>query len=142
MSQFDLFETGKFTLHSGDATFWRINADQLSAFDLRTLAALYAHHTRGYQEVVGIPRGGLAFANALRAHQQPKAPAQEHRRVLVVDDVLTTGSSMMKMRRELLDAQQIAGGIEVVGVVIFSRSKVVPGWITPIWRLPDSWARQ
>lgn len=135
MSRFDLFETGKFTLHSGAETFWRINAETLSAFDLRTLARMYAHYATGYQAVVSIPRGGNAFADALRSFQQPMAPAQEHRRVLIADDVLTTGASMMRTRRTLLDAQP---GIEVVGVVIFARGKI-PGWITAIWKLPGNW---
>jgi hypothetical protein len=76
--------------------------------------------TTNFKEVIGVPSGGLAFAEALKPYCTPDAHY-----TLIVDDVLTTGGSM----------QEAARNVEgpVGGIVVFSRTPLVPNWIFPIW---------
>lgn len=113
-----LFETGNFRLHSGQFSKWKINCETLYEEDLRTLAMVANERINRFGVVIGIPRGGLAFAEHM-AKYASTGPA------LIVDDVLTTGASMEKMKKVIPDAQ---------GLVIFARGPV-PDWITPIFRM-------
>lgn len=79
-------------------------------------------------DVVGIPRGGLRFAAALRPYAVLHSDT-----VLIVDDVLTTGASMKEMR-SLKESQ----GYHTIGLVIFAR-KQPPTWVEPIFRAPFGW---
>ena len=79
---------------------WKIDSTALSPSDWECLAAIYADGAPPVGEVVGIPRGGLAFAKALQKHTTPWSHA-----LLVADDVYTTGASMTLA----LDALRSAG---------------------------------
>lgn len=94
-----------FNLHSGQRSSFLIDCEALTDEDLQALASLALPKIRPFGEVVGIPRGGLRFAEVLRQHsgQGPR---------LVVDDVITTGQSM-------LDVLRLVNGSK--GLVIFSR---------------------
>lgn len=105
-----LFRTGSFELHAGGASNFLIDADNLSDGDLGALAALVAPQLTPYSEVIGIPRGGLRFAKALEEYMGSEGGR------LVVDDVLTTGMSMLEVMH--------AGD---KGVVIFNRGRRMPG---------------
>lgn len=108
-------------LHSRGTTEWKIDCDALTDEDIEMLAHVVSKHFT-FCHVVGVPEGGLKFADALR----PYATSNAKDSVLIVDDVLTTGSSMTNARRDLGE------NANVKGVVIFSRSKC-PDWITPIF---------
>src|SRR5688572_33099410 len=88
-----LFQSGKFHLHSGAVAHWKIDCDALTDDDLATLAEMAAPFVlNGFGSVEGVPKGGLRFArhfSHLRGHTD---------RVLIVDDVLTTGKSMEEQR--------------------------------------------
>lgn len=114
----DLFQLGRFRLHSGHESGWKIDCDALSDGDLAALAAIGAAQLGvSFGEVVGIPRGGLRFAEALRRHADPSSRA-----VLIVDDVLTTGNSMFAERDRLVRL----GHVAVYGLVIFARTNANP----------------
>jgi orotate phosphoribosyltransferase len=119
MTLMGLFNLGKFTLHSGGTCSYKIDCDYLTAEDLEALA-LIGSSLVTFGSVTGIPRGGLRFATALEQYvtQGP---------VLIVDDVLTTGSSMMEAKRQYPDA---------VGLVIFSKKKP-PDWVKAIFTMSD-----
>lgn len=111
-----LFQQGEFNLHSGAKSGWKIECDALTDADLEALAARVAQRM-DFGDVVGVPRGGLRFANALKCYVT-SGP------MLIVDDVLTTGRSMQEMRQAHPDAN---------GLVIFSRG-ICPPWVRPIFQ--------
>ena len=60
----------------------------------------------------------------------------ENSNILIVDDVLTTGKSMIERRQQLID-HKIKKEL-IKGVVLFSRGKC-PKWVTPIFTLNKKW---
>lgn len=130
----DLFLPGPFRSHSGVELPFKIDCDALSDGDLATLAQVVGTRpwTR-FNDVYGIPRGGLRFAEALKPYAL-SVPKKQDRRVLIIDDVLTTGNSMLQMR-EMLRADGLP--TEYIGVVIFARGPC-PDWVRPIFR-HDPW---
>lgn len=116
-----LFQQGKFRLHSGRRSWFKIECAYLAPEDWVALAKLISDYL-DFKDVVGVPTGGLKLAEALKFYRKDA----RFRRLptLLVDDVLTTGKSMDKMR------QKIEG--DVIGVVVFARGPV-PKWIFPIF---------
>src|SRR5262245_411731 len=110
-----LFELGEFILSSGQKSNFKINCDALSFQDWRTLAWLLVKRLPKFGEVEGVPRGGIPLANALKPFRSPS------KTLLIVDDVLTTGNSMEKLR----------AGREAIGAVIFARNEPAR-WIIPL----------
>ncbi len=116
----NLFEKKKWIMHSGTESNFKIECDALTLEDWDTIAHLVAKRI-SFVSAVGVPEGGLKFAEALRQYKKSSGP------LLIVDDVLTTGASMEKMK-----------GIytTVMGIVLFARGKC-PDWITPIFRMNE-----
>ena len=110
----NLFERKTFNSHSGLPLQWKVECDALTDKDLSTLAFLVSLKFQ-FGTVIGVPTGGLRFAAAL----QPYCTSGPR---LVVDDVLTTGNSIMEYKEFDDD----------IGVVIFSRG-ICPDWVTPIF---------
>ncbi len=121
-----LFSTGLFTSHSGRLLGWRINAEALTYADVKTLAAAAARILPPFSFVHGIPKGGLPMAEQMVGHHTAYT-----RRLLIVDDVLTTGASMEEVRSRFSQSWP-----EVIGLVIFARGPC-PDWVTPIFTLND-----
>jgi hypoxanthine phosphoribosyltransferase len=121
-----LIRYGEFTSHSRVSLPWKIDCDALTELDFLALAEI-VRQTMSYSEAIGIPRGGLRFAAALRPHCRPGYPA------LIVDDVLTTGRSMEEARRIHWSVFPHA---PVCGVVIFARGPV-PDWVWPIFTVAE-----
>lgn len=105
-----LFIKKNFISHAGLALDWKIECDNLTDEDLETLAYV-AGKMFCFQNVVGIPRGGLRFAEKLRPYCRPLP----HLPTVVVDDVLTTGISMKEMLAKYPNS---------FGLVIFNRGKM------------------
>lgn len=119
----NLFQLGQFFLHSRGTSEWKIDCEKgLVDEDLQMLAHVVSKHFK-FCHVVGVPEGGLRFADALRSY----ATTNVKDPVLIVDDVLTTGSSMTVARKNLGENSN------VIGVVIFSRGKSLD-WVTPIFQ--------
>lgn len=106
-----LFELGDFRLHSGEQSAWKIECDALTDADLKALASRAASRI-DFGDVLGVPRGGLRFAAALRPYVK-----HGHHPMLIVDDVLTTGRSVQELRQKHPGA---------IGLVIFSRGICPP----------------
>lgn len=115
----NLFVRQNFTSHSGQFLTWKIEFDALTDEDIETLAWMIAEQ-RGFGRVIGIPSGGLRLAKALRKYSTPGGT------LLIVDDVLTTGSSMQ--------AEGEKHSEPVQGFVIFARGPC-PSWITPLFQM-------
>lgn len=122
-----LFQSGDFTLHSGQKSNFKIDCDALTDEDIEHLALQFAWRLR-FEEIVGIPRGGLRLAAALEKYAGIMGP------LLIVDDVLTTGASMEAKRQEILAKDP---DMPIIGAVIFSRMVPPPSWITPLFVMND-----
>ncbi|HEV2099314.1 MAG TPA: hypothetical protein VGR45_10355 [Stellaceae bacterium] len=114
-----LFKAGEFRAHSGGLLPWKIDCDALSTEELAALAGIVARKIK-FGAVIGIPRGGLRFAQQLSRYRKAGEAA------LIVDDVLTTGASMERYRESSGD----------IGVVIFARGPC-PDWVRPIFAVGD-----
>lgn len=119
-----LFRLGEFKAHSGRILPWKIECDALTDGDLATLAHI-AHDLVGpWSGVIGVPTGGLRFAEACAVLSTDVGP------VLIVDDVLTTGGSMEEYRAKV----DMTG---TKGLVIFARGQCA-GWVTPIFTMSEA----
>lgn len=116
-----LFQTGEFILHSGQKVSWKIECDALTPEDWAGLAAIAIERLPAFGLVVGVPTGGVPFADALR-------PYVTSGPTLIADDVLTTGGSMKDHRLSFLD-------VETIGVVAFNRTGVELPWVTSLFTL-------
>lgn len=115
----NLFQSGVFKLASGGYSNWKIECDALTKEDWATLAAMAYEVLPPFGEVVGVPRGGIPFANALRDYI-----TVGHVNLLIAEDVVTTGKSI----------NQYKDGDSTIGVCVFAREKC-PDWITPLFRM-------
>jgi len=120
----NLFQEGAFNARSGVLP-WKVECDALSDADWHWAAARIAEKF-WVREVFGIPTGGMKLATALMEYRETHGEC-----LLIVDDVLTTGGSMERMRRKTALALI---GVPRVGVVMFARVRPA-AWINPIWQL-------
>ena len=120
----NLFNIGKYLLHSGKKSEFKIDCDALNVTELGTLVSLIIKKIPSFKEVIGVPTGGNRLESILKPYQK-----EDSNIVLIVDDVLTTGSSMEKIKNLY--------NCEVLGVVIFARGKC-PDWIIPIFELNEN----
>lgn len=118
----NLFRLGDFRLHSGTFSTWKIDCDALTDDDIECLADLGRKLVGTFGQAFGIPEGGNRLAKAMERWADPWSP-----RILIVDDVLTTGLSMENARQML---PPHAG--EAVGLVIFARGPCAP-WVKAIF---------
>jgi hypothetical protein len=84
-----LFRRGEFVSAAGLTLPFKIECDSLSSEDWECIAYVGSQMLRPFGRVIGVPRGGLALAAAMRAYVTPGSLTP-----LVVDDVWTTGKSM------------------------------------------------
>lgn len=121
-----LFRLGSFKLHSGGTSNWKIDMDALDDEDVAAIAMLGARMVGPFDCVSGIPRGGLRLAEAMSEYVSDDMCAP----CLIVDDVLTTGKSMEKAKRDL--ESEAAPGTRVVGLVAFARGPLPP-WVKAVF---------
>jgi hypothetical protein len=115
----NLFQLGDFVLHDGRYSRFKIECDALAAGDWDALAVMLLDALPfRYGEVEGVPSGGYPLAGRMRQWSKPGE------RLLIVDDVLTSGGSMEQQR----------AGREAIGGVAFSRG-VCPSWVTPLFQM-------
>lgn len=119
-----LFQMKTFTGHSGGVLGWKIKCEYLNSLDIDCFAQLIARRVK-FRNVYGIPRGGSVLANALRDYTNHWAT-----KILIVDDVLTTGGSMEEFREHLLN-EGVEDKENIQGVVLFARGPC-PSWVTQV----------
>ena len=122
MSRNNIFQHGLFQLSNGEISYWKIECDALTNKDWETFALLIAQYC-SFSEVVGVPRGGIPLAKELNKYAIPNSNLP----ILIVDDVLTTGSSMENYR------DQIDTTRDIIGYVVFARD-VPPKWINVLFQ--------
>jgi hypothetical protein len=115
-----LFEKKTFTMHSGDVGHWKIECNALTDVEINTLAYIISSKLK-FNDVIGIPKGGIRIAKALDKYKSNKGCC------LIIDDVLTTGNSME-------EAKKLHSDKDVIGVVLFARAKC-PEWIIPLFQM-------
>lgn len=104
--------TAPFTMHGGGTSYWKIECDHLSDGDIEWFAKAITNACSPFGAVVGIPRGGLRLAEALQG-----SCLTGHRTLLIVDDVFTTGTSMVEYCEKYKDQYE-----NIIGAVMFNRS--------------------
>ncbi len=120
----NLFEAGTFTGASGKKLDFKLECDALTEEDIKTIAGVAGPKLQ-FKEALGVPRGGVPIANEFTPYVDSKS-----KKVLLVDDVWTTGFSMNKYREELGLSED-----EVIGFVIFARG-AYPDWVHPFFAMP------
>lgn len=113
-----LFQFGNFHLSSGDVSNFKIDCDALTDRDIETVAIMLKERLPNFGSVEGVPSGGLRLAKVME-HYITEGP------LLIVDDVLTTGRSIERLRN----------GRTAIGAVIFSRKMVYVSWITSLFQM-------
>lgn len=118
----NLFQKADIILSSGKKSDFKIECDALTNEDWECLAYLISKMTK-FKMVYGVPRGGKKLEKCLEKY------CIEDRILpnLICDDVLTTGSSMNKIKSSY-------SSVNMIGVVIFARGKC-PDWITPVFQM-------
>lgn len=117
------------TLASGRTSEFKIECDALTPEDIDAAAWLMAklaqERVYSWHKVVGVPRGGVPLAEAIDRLfvTNPKS-----RRLLVVDDVWTTGYSMGKF----IDSLDLPNNTIVVPVVLFARGGMLHPKMNPM----------
>lgn len=125
----DLFSLGKFTLHSGQKSFFKIDCDALTAGEVACLARLILDRVPPFGAVVGVPSGGDRLAAALAMNCRDACP-----RVLIVDDVYTTGDSIVRQREQVIKDLRCHRS-DIVGIVLFAREPIDASWVTAVFQL-------
>lgn len=129
-----LFKSVTFTAASGKQLGFKVECDGFTTADWREIAAIVAPRILPFREVHGVPRGGVMLADSLRPYYNTGS-----KRILVVDDVWTTGGSM----GTFID-KCVRGGasyvnresMEFAGLVLFARGDdVLPPWVDAFWKL-------
>lgn len=126
-----MFEFGWFLSHSKFQLPWKIECDSFTDEDWESFAKLI-NWKFAFGSVHGVPTGGDKLESACKHYCTEGYPP------LIVDDVLTTGKSMIEMR----DKVRKETGWEtqtINGVVLFDRKMYTtrPLWIWPIFTVND-----
>ena len=125
----DLFQSVDFKSHSGLDLTWKIECDVLTDSEWSSICKMILELSPPFREAVGIPRGGIKLANLLNEH----ASGKEDDPICIVDDVLTTGGSMIDYR-EGIDIERWQKSC-AIGWVVFARVKP-PKWIKALFQMP------
>ena len=128
-----LLQNEKFVSNAGLELDFKIDCDFLTDDDIECVTQYIISRTPAFCEVVGVPRGGCRLMNALRQYKEHSFDND----ILIVDDVMTTGGSMERMRETVHEAivdGSIAFTGNIVGWVIFVRNEM-PDWINAMFKM-------
>lgn len=128
-----LFVNSPFQSHSGQSLPFKIECDNLSDEELDVFVNMIQNACKSYNSlkfssVMGVPSGGTRIADKLQQYTDETA-----NRLLIIDDVLTTGKSMEEYKAKAMCAGWNKENI--YGIVLFSRADFCPYWVVPIYEL-------
>ena len=122
----NIFQQVDFKSHAGLDLRWKIECDGVSKKEWKCLAEMILdYEKRPFQSAIGIPRGGVFLGALLNEYSTQKFDDP----YLIVDDVLTTGGSMVDFRKEHFS------GKETFGWVVFARG-FPPQWCRSLFQMP------
>jgi hypothetical protein len=122
----NIFQQVDFKSHAGLDLSWKIECDGVSKKEWKCLAEMILdYEKRPFQSAIGIPRGGVMLGSFLNQYSTQKLDDP----YLIVDDVLTTGGSMVDFRKEHFS------GKETFGWVVFARG-FPPQWCRSLFQMP------
>jgi orotate phosphoribosyltransferase len=121
-----LIKFANFISHSGLNLNYKIDCDFLTNEDIEEIAKIVNSEIT-FGSVYGIPRGGTRLEKALVKYINPNLDSSK---LLIVDDVLTTGNSMQEAKDKFTNC-------EVIGFVIFARGPC-PNWIWSLFTTSTS----
>ena len=122
----NIFQQVDFKSHAGLDLRWKIECDGVSKKEWKCLAEMILdYEKRPFQSAIGIPRGGVMLGSYLNEYSTQKLDDP----YLIVDDVLTTGGSMVDFRKEHFS------GKETFGWVVFARG-FPPQWCRSLFQMP------
>ncbi len=128
----NIFRYGKVNLSSGEESNYKIDCDYLTDDDIEFFARLIAQNIK-FKKVWGIPTGGTRLAKALLKY----CVIDHHAPCIMVDDVMTTGNSFEKAKKEF-EKSEILRFTDLVGVCIFCRNlSKKPDWVKSIFDVSD-----
>ena len=122
-----LFKSVDFKSHSGLELKWKIECDALSDPEWFTISQMIMEIAPPFKEAIGIPRGGTKLGSLLNQYGTGKKEDP----ICIVDDVLTTGESMIEFKR----IKQWREPKKYIGWVVFSRS-TPPDWVNVLFQMP------
>ena len=123
-----LFQEIDFKSHSGLDLSWKIECDCISKKEWKCLAKMIMdYETRPFCSAVGIPRGGGVLGSYLNLYSTQNNDDP----YLIVDDVLTTGGSMVEYREKHFKNKN------VIGWVVFARNKP-QDWVNSLFQMPST----
>ncbi len=126
----NLFQAGDFISHAGLALKWKIECDALQSEEWDCIALMIKGYLdRPFRYAEGIPRGGIALANALNKYRTDN----RHHQILVCDDVWTTGTSFKEYRNEHHPGTLRA---ELIKWVVFARRPTNDG-VKALFTMPS-----
>lgn len=123
----NLFQLGNFTLASGKSSPFKIECDALTKKDWECVAYLLSKLVDPFWEVHGVPTGGEPLAEAMAPYAR-----DDGENILIVDDVVTTGKSINKFRKEVC-----GDSVWYEGAVLFARQSS-PNWIVPLFTMEEA----
>ena len=122
-----LFQEIDFKSHSGLDLSWKIECDCISKKEWKCLAKMIMEYeTSPFCSAVGIPRGGVVLGSYLNLYSTQNNDDP----YLIVDDVLTTGGSMVEYREKHFKNKN------VIGWVVFARNKP-QDWVNSLFQMPS-----
>ena len=124
----DLFRSINFKSHSGLNLTWKIEMDVLSDPEWFTIKKMIMEISPPFREAVGIPKGGVKLADLLNEC----ATGNKEDPICIVDDVLTTGSSMEYFLEQY---QRNRRPFTAIGWVVFARTQT-PDWVNALFQMP------
>ena len=92
-----LFQDGDFKSHAGLPLKWKLECDAITDEEWRCIAKMVMdYQVQPFYKAVGIPRGGLKFAEAMNEY----ASGNPEDQTMICDDVFTTGTSFKDFVKE------------------------------------------
>ena len=133
-----LIQMGDFTSHAGLPLKWKLECDAITDEEWRCLAKMVMdYQDRPFYKAVGIPRGGLKFAEAMNEY----ASGNDVDQIMICDDVFTTGTSILDFINEEYPMWSMGQGFRWV---VFARkfSNVHPFHTRALFTMPETKAER
>lgn len=129
----NIFQVGKFNLHSGKVSKYKIECDNLTPEDVNFFVEVVRESIE-FNGVYGVPRGGTRLAEGLYPYSNASS-----RNYLIVDDVLSSGDSMNEARK-FVEQHIDATYYKICGYVFFNRGHMdTPFWVKSVFESGWAW---